>query len=172
MTRRTNGIRRARAAVLFLAASIATPSLAAPGRDLLPDMLFDLCASPSLAEAIPKANALGWSRLTDARLESWRSAFLADQGGRVEAAAWQRSEAEGADSIAFWAVRGPRDYRACAYTTRRAGDLRRVLRETLGPPADSYGSGPMTVEHWKVGLREISFSRVGSAVVVEIVTDV
>ncbi len=130
-------------------------------------LLLSICASPTMIEATSKAAELNWRPMPDERLEEWRERFTS--GGRqVHVAAWQQTDREGADSLAFWIALGPGGHRACYFSTSSPDGLLESLSEQFGTPAtlDKHDFG--TTAFWEHNSAEITFSQIGSSAVVNI----
>jgi hypothetical protein len=138
--------------------------------DMTVDRLIDICAAPSVRMATEKGDALGWQRLPDAEAESWRTAFVAYNGGSVEIIGWQREQADGAESLSFWVAVGPNAHKACAYSTQRPAGLLDALSERLGAPDDlnRNDAADLISASWMRDAVLYSFAQVGSHAVINI----
>ena len=153
---------------LLCAAALATTQAAAsPALPSIPQLL-ELCASTSMAEATTRGERLGWQRLSEARLEPWRSGFLRHNGGTVEVVGWQRGEREGEGSLSFWIAKGPNAHRACYLSVTGAAGLLDALSEALGQPGSLDKTADIVAASWTSGPAQIQFAQTGASAVLNI----
>lgn len=127
--------------------------------------LMSICASPTMIEATSKAAELNWQPVPDERLEEWRERFTSD-GREVHVVAWQQTDREGADSLAFWIAPGPGGHRSCYYSTSSPDGLLEALTEQFGTPANLDKHDLVTTAIWAHDSANITFSQIGSSAVV------
>ncbi|SHJ87737.1 hypothetical protein SAMN02745194_03620 [Roseomonas rosea] len=157
---------RALLPLLCAAALLATqPAAATPALPSIPKLL-ELCASTTMAEATARGERLGWQRLSDTRLEPWRSGFLRHNGGTVEVVGWQRGEKEGEGALSFWIAKGPNAHRACYFSAAGAPGLLNDLSEALGEPDNLDKTADIVLASWTFGPTQVQFAQTGASAVV------
>lgn len=125
--------------------------------------LLDICGSSTVPEAAGKGDKLGWLPLSGPKVEEWRRAFVAHNGGSVQVVGWRRGEKDGDGLLSFRIAQGPSQHRACSYSLADPAGLLEALTERFGAPASFDKLEFGTTAFWKRASAEIAFSQVGSS---------
>ena len=129
--------------------------------------LLDVCYSATVAEAAAKGGRLGWERMDEARLASWRAGF--ERGGRtVDVVGWFRGPREEDGLLSFWTMPAPDGQRVCSYSVGQAAGLLDGLSHALGAPGRAEAAGEVNMAGWTRAAGEVSFVQVGAAALITV----